>query len=200
MVPSADALRQRYPEPSERALRKVLDRLDAHSRQFIALSPFVVLATAGPDGRLDSSPRGGDPGFVRVRDDRTLWLPDAPGNNRLDSLANVVATGRVGLLFLVPGIDETLRVNGAARVRDDPEALGAFEGGRRPPRVVLEVAAEEVYLHCAKALMRARLWDAEAHQDRSALPPTAQILNDQTGTSRPVETPEEQAARYAPDL
>lgn len=200
MIDSADGLRQRYADPSPRALRKQLGRLDGHCRRFVALSPFVVLATAGPGGDLDSSPRGGGPGFVRVVDDRTLWLPDAPGNNRLDSLTNVVATGRVGMLFLVPGIDETLRVNGAARVRDDPEALGAFEGERRPPRVVLEVAVEEAYLHCAKALMRAELWDPGSRQDRGALPPTAQILNDQTGTARPAESQEQMAARYAADL
>ena len=200
MTDSPDGLRQHYAEPTARALRKQLDRLDRHCRRFVALSPFVVLATADGGGRLDSSPRGGEPGFVRVRDDRTLWLPDAPGNNRLDSLTNVVETGRAGLLFLIPGIDETLRVNGAARVRDDDEAVGAFGHERRSPRVVLEVDVEEAYLHCAKALMRSRLWDVESRQDRDALAPTAQILNDHTGTVRPVETPEEMAARYADDL
>ena len=200
MIDSTEGLRQHYADPTDRALRKQLAGLDSHCRQFVALSPFVVLATTDGDGRLDSSPRGGEPGFVRVADDRTLWLPDASGNNRLDSLTNVVETGRAGLLFLIPGIDETLRVNGAARVRDDAEAVGAFEAERRPPRVVLEVEVEEAYLHCAKALMRSRLWDPESRRERGALAPTAQILNDQTGTARPIETAEEQAARYAKDL
>ena len=197
---SVDDLRARYPEPTGRTLRKVLDRLEVHSRRFLALSPFVVVASGDAAGRLDASPRGGAPGFVRVVDDRTLWLPDAPGNNRLDSLANVVETGRVGLLFLIPGVDETLRVNGAARVRADADALAAFADERRPPRAVLEVAIEEVYLHCAKALLRSKLWDDASRQDRSVLPPTGQILQDQTGGSGPVETRDEMLARYARDL
>ena len=200
MVGSTAALRQHYPDPAPRALRKQLGQLDSHSRRFVALSPFVVLASAGSDGRLDSSPRGGEPGFVHVHDGQTLWIPDASGNNRLDSLTNVAATGRVGALFLIPGVGETLRVNGTARIRDDQEALGSFATERRPPHVVLEITTEEVYLHCAKALMRAKLWDPESRRDRSVLPPTAQILNDQTGIARPIETPEEMAARYAPDL
>ncbi len=200
MIDSVAELRQPYPDPSDRALRKQLDRLDAHCRRFLALSPFVVLATSGADGRHDASPRGGAPGFVRVVDDRTLWIPDATGNNRLDSLANVVETGRAGLLVLVPGVDETLRVNGTARVRDDAQATAAFADERRPPRVVLEVTVQEAYLHCAKALMRSALWAPESRQDRSALAPTREILNDHTGMPRPPETQDEMAARYAPDL
>ena len=200
MIDTVAALRERYPEPKGRTLRKQLDRLDHHCRRFISLSPFLVLASADADGRFDASPRGGQPGFVRVVDDRTLWLPDASGNNRLDSLTNVVATGGIGLLFLIPGVDETLRVNGTAHVRAEADALAAFEEERRPPRAVLEVAVEEAYLHCAKALMRSRLWDADAQQDRSVLPPTGQILNEQTGASGPAETQEEMRARYAQDL
>ena len=199
-IGSVDALREHYPEPKGRTLRKVLDRLDVHCRRFIALSPFVVVASGDGAGRLDASPRGGTPGFVRVVDDGTLWLPDAPGNNRLDSLANVVETGGIGLLFLIPGVDETLRVNGRARVRADADALAAFTDERRPPRAVLEVGVEEAYLHCAKALLRAKLWVDESRQDRSVLPPTGQILQEQTGGSGPVETREEMLARYARDL
>jgi hypothetical protein len=200
VIESVDALRALYPEPSERAVRKQLDRLDVHCMRFVELSPFAVLATAGLDGRVDASPRGGAPGFARVRDDRTLWLPDSSGNNRLDSLANVVETGRLGLLFLIPGVDETLRVNGAARVRTDAGALDAFASEPRPPRVVVELRVEEAFLHCAKALMRSRLWTGDARQDRSVLPSLGEMLRDQTGASGPAETQEEMVARYRRDL
>lgn len=200
MIETVTDLRTHYPDPKGRALHKVIDRFDGHCRRFVALSPFVVLATADPDGRLDASPRGGAPGFVRIPDDQTLWLPDAKGNNRLDSLTNVVETGRAGLLFLIPGIDETLRVNGSARLRDDARALEAFDAERHRPRIVLEVTIEEAYVHCAKALMRSALWNPGQHRDRSVLPPTGQILNDHSGANGPVETQEAMRARYAPDL
>ena len=196
MIDSVAALRTLYPQPTGRSVAKQLDRLDVHCQRFVGLAPFVVLATAGRSGSLDASPRGGAPGFVLVADDRTLWLPDASGNDRLDSLTNVVEVGRAGLLFLIPGVDETLRVNGRARVRSDAEALGAFASERRPPKVVLEVAVEEAFLHCAKALMRSRLWDSESRQDRSILPSTGQMLNEQTGAVGPAETHEDMVARY----
>lgn len=191
-------LRAHYPEPTGRATQKVLDRLDAHCRRFLALSPFAVLATASGDGRMDASPRGGAPGFIRVVDDHTLWLPDARGNNRLDSLTNVTETGRAGLLVLVPGVDETLRINGSARIRTDAEPLAAFDDKR--VRSVLEVTVEEAFLHCAKAFMRSKLWDPATHHDRSVLPSMGAMLNDQTGTATPPETPEAMRARYAKDL
>lgn len=199
MIRSTDDLRRSYPEPSGRSVLKTLDHLDRHCRQFVGLSPFVVLATASREGRMDASPRGGAPGFVHVLDDQTLWLPDAKGNNRLDSFTNITENGRAGLLFLIPGVDETLRVNGAARLRDDPAALAVFTGERSPPRAVLELEVEEAFLHCAKALMRSRLWDADARQDRSVLPTMGEMLRDQTGSGR-VETQEEMVTRYTPDL
>jgi len=202
MTDRAARLRELYPAPSERALRKELDHLDPHCRRFIALSPFVVLASVAPgeDGPLDASPRGGAPGFVRALDDRTLLIPDAPGNNRLDSLANIVATERVGLLFLIPGIDETLRVNGTARVSDDPTLLASFANERHPPRVVVRVEVRQAYLHCAKAFMRSRLWSAAAQVERSALPTIGRMINDQLGLATPPETQEAMLARYAKDL
>ncbi len=200
MIESITELAGIYPEPKGRAVTKELRRLDVHCRRFISLSPFLVMATASRAGRMDASPRGGPPGFVRVVDDETLWLPDYTGNNRLDSLRNVVETGRAGFLFLIPGVDETLRVNGRARLRTDAQAVGAFTSERRPPRTVLEVTVEEAYLHCAKALMRSALWDPESRQDRSVLPSTGQMLNDQTGAWGPAETQEEMVARYRPDL
>jgi PPOX class probable FMN-dependent enzyme len=196
VIDSRNALRRLYPEPSGRAAAKELDHLDRHCRRFVELSPFVVVASAGADGRVDSSPRGGEPGFVRVVDETTLWLPDSPGNNRLDTLTNLTETGRLGLLFLIPGVDETLRVNGRARVTDDPAVTGTFRTERRTPKVVVQVTVEEAYLHCAKALMRSKLWAPESLRERSVLPTMGRMLADQTGQTGPVETEEEMRARY----
>ncbi len=200
MINSVAALRGLYAEPKERAARKQLGRLDVHCSRFIALSPFVVVATGHTDSTLDCSPRGGDPGFVKVVDHRTLLIPDAPGNNRLDSLTNIIETGRIGLLFLIPGIDETLRVNGGARLADEPDRLTHFAGAARAPKLAIEVSVKEAYLHCAKALMRSKLWARESLRERSVLPTMRQMLNDQTGLSSPPESQEEMAARYATDL
>jgi PPOX class probable FMN-dependent enzyme len=188
-IETVEQLRARYKEPGTRAVKKQLARLDQHCRRFIELSPFVVVASSSGTA-LDCSPRGGAPGFVTVVDDVTLHIPDSAGNNRLDSLANIVTTGRIGLLFLIPGIDETLRVNGAARLFATPEK----------PRTIIEVAVEEAYLHCAKALMRSRLWAPESRQPRDVLPPMGKMINDQTGDEGPVETQEQMVARYTPDL
>jgi PPOX class probable FMN-dependent enzyme len=198
-IESVEELRRHFAEPTGRTVKKQLARLDVHCRNFIRHSPFVVVASES-GGKLDASPRGGEPGFVKVVDDETLWIPDAPGNNLLDTLANVVASGRVGLLFLVPGVDETLRVNGAARVSVDPLKLAQFASEKRTPKVLLEVVVEEAFLHCAKALMRSRLWSDEARQPRTVLPTMGEMLADQIGTSGPVETQAEMVARYQPLL
>jgi PPOX class probable FMN-dependent enzyme len=199
-ITTVDALRELYPAPRERAVRKQLDHLDPHCRAFISLSPFVVLATASPAGRLDASPRGGRPGFVRVSEGGELLIPDSPGNNRLDSLENIVGTGRAGLLFLIPGVDETLRVNGRAVLSVDPAVLARVADERRTPKVVVRIEVEEAYLHCAKAFMRSRLWAPDAQVAREALPTIGQMINDQTGMAAPVETLEQMRKRYEPDL
>jgi PPOX class probable FMN-dependent enzyme len=199
VITDLHSLRSLYPAPGERALRKQLAALDRHCRDFIALSPFVVLATADAQGRQDASPRGGPAGFVRVDGPQRLHIPDAPGNHRLDSLANLVATGRIGLLFLVPGIDETLRVNGRARVCDEADKLAPFAADRRV-RLVIEVDVEEAYLHCAKSLMRSKLWSDAARVERSVLPTMGQMIRDQTGLDVPDETQAQMLARYAADL
>jgi uncharacterized protein len=191
-------LRALYPSP--RALRKQLNALDAHCVRFIALSPFVVLSTADGAGRMDASPRGGAPGFVKVADGHTLLIPDAPGNHRLDSLSNVVVSGRIGLLFMVPGVDETLRVHGRARLTRDAARLRPFADETRGPKLVIEVGVEEAYLHCAKAFMRSKLWSDAARVDRALLPTLAQMINDQTGIDAPAETDAQMRRRYAPDL
>lgn len=199
-VTSVDALRELYAAPGERALRKQLSSLDPHCRRFIELSPFLVLATSGATGGMDASPRGGAPGFCKVPDERTLLIPDAPGNNRLDSLENILATGRVGLLFLIPGVDETLRVNGPAVLSRAERDLDLCRDERRIPKVAIRVSVQEAYLHCAKAFMRSRLWNAECQIDRTLLPTLGQMLQDQTKLQIPLETQEEMVKRYAPDL
>lgn len=200
MIENLEALRTLYPQPSERAVRKQLDRLDAHCHRFIGLSPFLVLASAGADGDLDASPRGGEPGFVRVANDRTLLVPDSPGNNRLDTLTNILERGRVGILFLIPGVDETLRVNGTARLTDSAQALAHFEGERRSPKLAIEVSVREAYLHCAKSLMRAKLWSPDSRIERVRLPTMNQMIHDQIGSADAPESQEAMLARYAADL
>ena len=198
MIDDPQRLRALYPAPGERALRKQMSALDRHALRFVELSPFVVLATCDATGRQDASPRGGAPGFVRATAQQ-LWIPDAPGNHRLDSLGNIVATGRIGLLFLIPGVDETLRVNGRARLCDEADRLAPFAADPRV-RLVIEVEAEEVYLHCAKALMRSQLWSEAARVERSVLPTMGRMINDQTGGGMPAESQEQMVARYAKDL
>lgn len=196
---TVDDLRRLYDEPSARAVGKQLTALDAHCGRFIELSPFVVLCTTDTE-HCDASPRGGNAGFVRVVDQRTLWIPDSPGNNRLDSFVNIVTSGRIGLLFLIPGVDETLRVNGSARLTVDPDVLRVFTTEARACKVVIEVCVEEAFLHCAKALMRSRLWAEDSRVDRTVLPSMGQMLADQIGTSARVESQEEMVARYRRDL
>lgn len=193
-------LRALYAEPSERAQRKQIPALDRHCKRFIELSPFVVLASADDQNRCDASPRGGDPGFVKVTGDATLLIPDSPGNNRLDTMQNIQANGRLGLLFLSPGFDETLRVNGRARLSTDPERIALCTTGRRAPKIVIEVSAEEVYLHCAKALMRSKLWSGANRVERSVMPTLGKMIADQSGLDIAPETQEEMVARYQKDL
>ena len=199
-IDTAEILRSLYLAPKERAIKKQLGMLDVHCRRFIALSPFVVVASTSPALTMDASPRGGPPGFVRTPDERTLLIPDAPGNNRLDTLDNIIGTGKVGLLFMIPGVDETLRVNGDARLSDSTAYIDLFAGEKRRPKLVIEVTVIEAYLHCAKALLRSELWQVSSQIDRSALPTAGQMISEQTGIHVPAETREEMAARYAPDL
>ncbi len=199
MITTLAALRERFPPAHGRSVAKQLGALDHHCRAFIALSPFVVLATGG-SGEMDASPRGGPPGFVKVTDAGTLLVPDYPGNNRLDSLSNLVENGKIGLLFLIPGVDETLRVNGRARLSDEAGLIGQFVQEKRLPKLVIEVTVLEAYLHCAKPLMRSQLWSDASRQPRSVLPSMGQMLGEQTGMTQAPETQQEMEARYAPDL
>ena len=194
------ALRQLYNAPQERAVRKQIPALDIHCRRFIELSPFLLLATSDLAHNMDASPRGGEPGFVRITDAGALLIPDAPGNNRLDSFENVVSTGRVGLLFLIPGFDETLRVNGTAVLSQSEADLAACKSERRTPKLVVRVSVEAAYLHCAKAFMRSRLWERGSRVERSVLPTAGKMISDQTGIHVAPETRQDMVKRYAPDL
>jgi PPOX class probable FMN-dependent enzyme len=164
-----------YGKPVEAAVTKEIDYISDHYKAFIDKAPFVVVATVGPEG-LDCSPRGDPPGFARVRDAKTVLIPDRRGNNRVDTLRNLVRDDRISLLFLIPGIGNTLRINGRAEISADPELCGSFAERGKAPRTVLVVAAERVYFQCPKALVRARLWSADAQIARSELPSTGEIL------------------------
>lgn len=170
-----EALRALYDDPMPLALRKDIGVLDDMCRRLIAASPMLFLATAGADGRCDVSPRGGPPGFVAVLDDRHLAIPDATGNRRLDSLENIVATGRAALIFLIPGRDTTLRVNGTARVSARADLLERLTPVGKAPRAAIVVRAEEVYGHCAKAFVRSALWDPATWPDPAGLPTPAEV-------------------------
>jgi len=169
-VTTVEELTALYDAPQERALLKVQDHLDAYGRAFIAASPFLTLATCGLSSGIDCSPRGDYPGFVQFADDTTLLIPDRPGNNRLDSIRNIVENPSVGILFLIPGINETFRVNGTAQLSIDPDLLARFVVHDRTPRMVIVVTVQEAYKHCSRAPVRADLWNASRHIQRSDLP------------------------------
>ena len=197
---TAAELRARYGTVHALAANRVLGRLDRHCRAFIALSPFLALGTSDSDGHQDVSPRGDPPGSVKVLDDRTLAIPDRVGNRRVDSLANVVANPQVGLLFFVPGVDETLRVNGRARVSTDPDLLAALAVNGKPAVSALVVEVEEAFLHCGKALLRSRLWDPAAQVERKRLPSLARIIADQIAGTDEAEADREIVRDYAHNL
>jgi PPOX class probable FMN-dependent enzyme len=178
LVGSTDELARVYGAPSEIVVSKVIDRLDRHCRDFISRAPFVLVATSAADGRCDVSPKGGPPGFVAILDEKRLAVPDAPGNRLIDSLRNIVDAGRAGLLFLIPGLEETLRVNGRAFLTRDPGVLELFTGESRQPKLAIGIEVDEVFLHCAKALKRSSLWNPPAWPDRSGLASAAEIWRD----------------------
>jgi PPOX class probable FMN-dependent enzyme len=181
VIQNAVQLREVYGAPSERSLKKQLSRFDKHCRAFIERSPFLVIASSDPSGRCDASPKGDMPGFVRVLDDQTLLIPDRLGNNRIDTLGNLLERPGVGLIFFVPGLNETLRVNGRAHVTTDQALLEPLAVNGKVPRSGILVAADEIYFHCGKALIRSDLWNPEKHLPRSQFPSLGQILADQIG-------------------
>lgn len=187
-ITSPDQLATLYPNPiAPASIAKEIDHVDANYAALIAASPFFVLATNGPEG-LDCSPRGDQPGFVTVRDAKTLLIPDRKGNNRLDSLRNILSDPRIGMLFLVPGYGETLRVNGVATLSSDPELCGHFEMAGKLPTCVIVVTVESVYFQCSRAVVRADLWNPAKHVARGRVPSAGQILRDITARDAAVET------------
>src|SRR3954447_3242660 len=187
-IESVPGLREVYAEPRRPSLDKEVDHLDVHCRDFIAHAPFLTMATATADGtRLDVSPKGGPAGFVHVLDDHHLSIPDMAGNNRLDSMRNIVEGGRVALLFMVPGVDETMRVNGTARVTTEPEILDACPTAGKRPNACIVVEVETAFIHCAKALKRSGLWDPARWPDASDMATPACMLRDHIGLPGTVE-------------
>lgn len=199
-IESEEELREIFGFPKGRAKDKLLTKLEKHSTAFIRLSPFFTLASYNAEGKADSSPRGGKPGFVKVINEQCIVIPESKGNNRLDSLVNLLATNSIGCLFLIPGVDETLRINGTARISTAPDYLALFSEEQNPPKACIEVQITEVFLHCAKALMRSKLWSSEAIIERSSLPAMGVMINDQLGINAEPETNADMLKRYTKDL
>lgn len=180
-IASHEELRRIYktPEPDAGSIRKEMKKLDGHCRAFIARSPFVLIGSSDGKGNADVTPKGDKPGFAAILDDSTIAIPDRPGNNRLDTLENIVANPAVGLLFLIPGMNETLRVNGDARITVDAALRERLAVDGKPPLSVVVVTVKAAYMHCAKAFMRSELWKPESWPERSSMPTLGQILRDQ---------------------
>ncbi len=191
VVANEDELRGNYGEPMDIAIMKQLGKLDAHCKDFISRSPFLCIGTSAADGKTDVSPRGDPPGFVQILDDNTIFIPDRPGNNRLDTMSNIVANPDVGLLFLIPGFEDALRVNGKAKLVKDEKILERCAVNRKVPTMGIMVEINEAYLHCAKAVRRSKLWKAESQQDRKEMPTLAQMILEQVATPEKQPTEEE---------
>jgi len=194
MSDAAAQLDQLYKPPHALTVAKDIGFVDKHGRRFIELSPFAALATVGPNGSVDVSPRGGGPGFIRVAEDgKSLTMPDRPGNNRLDSLRNIAeGAGEVGLMFMIPGVDDIYRVNGRASLVVDDTLAREFAEFGKVPKTLLRIEVREAYLHCPKALMRADLWGDSHRIDRADLPSLTEMVSDQLGLGKPTVTHEEQ--------
>ena len=180
VISDEQSLRNLFPDVNPLAAKKCLNFLDKHAQEFVRRSPFVCLGTQDRNGNADVSPRGDPAGFVKILDRTTLAIPDRPGNNRLDSLTNILSNPSVGLLFIVPGFDDTMRVNGEARLVTDPEVLESMRVQDRAPKLAIVVTVTEVFIHCAKAFRRSRLWDPDHFQDRGDMPSLSKIILDQT--------------------
>lgn len=189
VIVDEQALRDLFPATHPLSILKCQTSIDRHAREFIRRSPFLCIGTQSADGKADVSPRGDPAGSVMILDDTTLAIPERPGNNRLDTLANIIANPNVGLLFFIPGFDDTLRVNGQASLVVDPDILASMSVDGRAPRLAIVVRVNEVFIHCAKAFRRSQLWNPDHFQDRSEMPSIAKIILDQTNgaPSDPVE-------------
>lgn len=199
-IDSASELREMYGYPNKRATLKQLDYLDKHAKHFLSLSPFMVLSTVSKHLMLDTSPRGGEPGFVKLDSNDHLLLPDAKGNNRLDSLMNILENPTVGCLFFIPGVDETLRINGHATLVNDEPTLKQFNHLTHKPNCVIKIKAKKIFLHCAKALMRSQLWSVDSHINRAEFPTMGQMLKDQLNDEHAAESQDDMIKRYSRQL
>lgn len=199
-INNEEELRKLYKQPSFRARNKSIVKLEKHSIHFIENSPFFTMGTSNNNGNHDVSPRGGNPGFVHVYDEETIIIPDGKGNNRLDSLINIIESPKVGLLFFIPGIDETLRINGTATISNEDMYLNLFKDEKHYPPVCIVLRIEEVFLHCAKAIMRSNLWGDTFKIDQDRFPTMGQMLKDQIGSNESPETRENMVDRYKKDI
>lgn len=199
-IKTLQALRSLYAEPVARVIRKDIGCIDEHIGRFIELSPFMVMASGDSTQRLDASPRGGLPGFVRVLNKHTLLVPDSAGNNRLDTLENILARPQVGLLFMIPGVEEMARVNGQAVLLTDSALLDVFGDEQRRPKLVIQINVQEAYLHCAKSVMRSQIWDQQAQIDRATMPSMGEMLKSQLNLEGEAESRDEMRKRYQPIL
>lgn len=179
LIENAEGLRTIYAQPARQVMEKAFPRLDRHSRRFLELSPFFCIGSTRPDGMGDVSPRGGEAGFVHALSDTELAFPDRPGNNRLDTLGNIVREPGVGMVFFIPGVEEVLRLNGLARVTTREDLMAHFTHEKKPPRSVVLVEIREVYFHCSKALKRSDLWNPDKRLPKGAFPTLGQIAKDQ---------------------
>ena len=200
-ITSHEELRAHYKPASEGSLRKEMKALDRHAKGFLSRSPFVLIGSSDGNGNADVTPKGDKPGFVSVLDDKTIAIPDRPGNNRLDTLENIVANPAVGLIFLIPGMDETLRINGEAKITGNAGLRERLQAEGKLPAAVIVVSIKAVYMHCAKAFMRSQLWKPETWPDRASLPTLGQILKDQLSlTGSAEEKDRELAEAYAQSM
>jgi hypothetical protein len=197
VISSETELRALLGEPSDLVKRKVIPILDTHARNFIRYSPMLMIGTVSPDGTGDVSPKGDAAGFVHVIDETHLAIPDRPGNKRIDTLRNIVANGTVGLLFMIPGVDETLRINGKAQIVQDRALLSELQAQGKTPLLAIVVEIHEVYLHCAKAYIRSKLWHPKTWQTERPIPSLACMVKDQSRISTPIEELEETIAESA---
>ena len=196
IISSIEQLRALYEQPTERAIKKDIGHIDKHCKSFIELSPFIVISSFNSHNQADASPRGGKPGFVKVSDKNSLIIPDWGGNNRLDTLTNFLSNNSIGLMFLIPGVNEVLRVNGNVEIRTDTDYLSLCIEKDKLPKLVLKVIVKESYLHCAKAILRAGLWDPNSTIERKILPSASEILKDQLQLNDAPETQEAMYERY----
>lgn len=199
-ITNVKQLRSHYPPMIKRSITKEISSLDHHCRDFLALSPFMVMGSQSKDGQGDVSPRGEGPGFVQVLDDKTLAIPDRPGNNRLDSLSNIIDNPSVGLIFFVPGVSETLRINGRAEIRDDEDLMARFVINGNLPRIVILIHVESAYMHCAKAIMRSKLWEPDFRIKRDQLPTMSEWMVAHNSEKIEPESNEVMEARYKKQL